>query len=38
MAVAITESNLMVNDSDDLSSETFMALPSFQESHTLLTF
>lgn len=37
MATAITESNLMVDDSDELSSKIFTAFPSFQESHSLLT-
>ena len=30
MAIAITQSNLMVDDSDELSSKTFTAFPSFQ--------
>lgn len=37
MAAAITESNLMVDDSDELSSKIFTTFPSFQESHSLLT-
>lgn len=37
MATAITESNLMVDDSDELSSKIFTAFPSFQESNSLLT-
>lgn len=37
MATAITESNLMVDDSDELSSKIFTAFPSFQESHSWLT-
>lgn len=37
MATAITESNLMVDDSDELSSKIFTAFPSFQESHSSLT-
>lgn len=37
MAAAITESNLMVDDSDELSSKIFTAFPSFQESHSLLS-
>lgn len=36
MATAITESNLMVDDSDELSSKIFTAFPSFQESHSSL--
>lgn len=37
MAIAITQSNLMVDDSDELSSKTFTAFPSFQSSHSSLT-
>lgn len=37
MATAITESNLIVDDSDELSSKIFTAFPSFRESHSLLT-
>lgn len=37
MVTAITESNLMVDDSDELSSKIFTAFPSFQESDSLLT-
>lgn len=34
MEAAITESNLMVNDSDELSSKIFTTFPSFWESHS----
>lgn len=37
MATAITESNLMVDDSDELSSKIFTAFPGLQESHSSLT-
>lgn len=37
MAKAITESNLMVDDSDELSSKIFIAFPSFQKSPSSLT-
>lgn len=37
MATAITESNLMLDDSDELSSKIFTALQCFQKSHTMLT-
>lgn len=36
MVATITESNLMVDDSDELSSKIFTTFPSFQESHSLL--
>lgn len=37
MATAITESNLMVDDSDELSSKIFTAFPSFQKTHSSVT-